>query len=216
MRLKPSATMAMTARASSSGARAGTSSRSRSASPLSGLSPRRGGDRRRASKGYTKYTPSNGTADLREAISDWMFKEIGVRWPRAQVIATSGAKQALYNACMALLDEGDEAVIPQSLLGQLPRDGAPRAAKALGPHAPAGRRLVAAGRGLERLLTPRTRCSCSPAHRIPPAPSGARRRCAAWPGCWRSSPGGDPLPTTSTTAGSMAGRRPTSSRSRPS
>ena len=63
-------------------------------------------------KGYTKYTPSSGTAELREAISDWMFKEIGVRWPAAQVIATSGAKQALYNACMALLDEGDEAVIP--------------------------------------------------------------------------------------------------------
>jgi aspartate aminotransferase len=63
-------------------------------------------------KGYTKYTPSNGIAELREAISDWMFKEVGVRWPAGQVIATSGAKQALYNACMALLDDGDEAVIP--------------------------------------------------------------------------------------------------------
>ena len=62
-------------------------------------------------KGYTKYTPSNGIADLREAISDWMAKEFGVRWPAAQIIATSGAKQALYNACMALLDDGDEAVI---------------------------------------------------------------------------------------------------------
>ena len=63
-------------------------------------------------KGYTKYTPSNGIADLREAISDWMFREVSVRWPAGQVIATSGAKQALYNACMALLDDGDEAVIP--------------------------------------------------------------------------------------------------------
>jgi aspartate aminotransferase len=63
-------------------------------------------------KGYTKYTPSNGIAELREAISDWMFKEFGVRWPAAQIVATSGAKQALYNACMALLDDGDEAVIP--------------------------------------------------------------------------------------------------------
>ncbi len=63
-------------------------------------------------KGFTKYTPSNGIADLREAISDWMAKEFGVRWPAGQIIATSGAKQALYNACMALLDDGDEAVIP--------------------------------------------------------------------------------------------------------
>jgi aspartate aminotransferase len=63
-------------------------------------------------KGCTKYTSPNGIAELREAISDWMFAEVGVRWPAAQVVATSGAKQALYNACMALLDEGDEAIIP--------------------------------------------------------------------------------------------------------
>ena len=63
-------------------------------------------------KGYTKYTASNGIIELREAISDWIQREVGVRWPAAQIIATSGAKQALYNACMALLDEGDEAVIP--------------------------------------------------------------------------------------------------------
>jgi len=63
-------------------------------------------------KGYTKYTPSAGIAELREAISDWTFKEFGIRWPASQIIATSGAKQALYNACMAILDEGDEAVVP--------------------------------------------------------------------------------------------------------
>jgi len=63
-------------------------------------------------KGQTKYTAPNGIAELREAISDWMFREVGVRWPIAQIVATSGAKQALYNACMALLAEGDEAVIP--------------------------------------------------------------------------------------------------------
>src|SRR5205814_9926696 len=63
-------------------------------------------------KGYTKYTASNGILELREAISDWTNRAVGVRWPAAQIVATSGAKQALYNACMALLDEGDEAVIP--------------------------------------------------------------------------------------------------------
>jgi aspartate aminotransferase len=63
-------------------------------------------------KGQTKYTSPNGTAELREAISDWMHGEVGVRYAPAQIVATSGAKQALYNACMALLDDGDEAVIP--------------------------------------------------------------------------------------------------------
>lgn len=63
-------------------------------------------------KGQTKYTAPNGTAELREAISDWMHKQVGVRWPIAQIVVTSGAKQALFNACQALLDEGDEALIP--------------------------------------------------------------------------------------------------------
>jgi aspartate aminotransferase len=63
-------------------------------------------------KGYTKYTPSSGIAELREAISDWMEGEVGQRYAVAQIICTAGAKQALYNACQALLDEGDEAVIP--------------------------------------------------------------------------------------------------------
>ena len=63
-------------------------------------------------KGQTKYTTSSGTAELREAISDWMFAQVGVRYALPQIVVTSGAKQALYNACQALLDEGDEAVIP--------------------------------------------------------------------------------------------------------
>ena len=63
-------------------------------------------------KGYTKYTSPQGTAELREAISDWMFAQVGQRWQPSQIAATSGAKQALYNACQSLLAEGDEAVIP--------------------------------------------------------------------------------------------------------
>ena len=108
-------------------------------------------------KGYTKYTPSNGTADLREAISDWMFREVGVRWPAGQVIATSGAKQALYNACMALLDDGDEAVIPNPywvsypemvrLAGGKPVDLMLRQEDGWSPRPD----------DLERVLTPRTK-----------------------------------------------------------
>ena len=63
-------------------------------------------------KGYTKYTTSSGIAELREAIADWMQAEVGQRYAVAQIICTAGAKQALYNACQALLDDGDEAVIP--------------------------------------------------------------------------------------------------------
>ena len=63
-------------------------------------------------KGQTRYTASNGTPELRESIARWMKLETGVDYVPTQIIATAGAKQALYNACQALLDEGDEAVIP--------------------------------------------------------------------------------------------------------
>ena len=63
-------------------------------------------------KGYTKYTTSSGIAELREAISDWLEAEVRQRYAVGQIICTAGAKQALYNACQALLDDGDEAVIP--------------------------------------------------------------------------------------------------------
>ena len=63
-------------------------------------------------KGQTKYTASAGIAELREAVSDYMHAESGIRYPLNQILVTSGAKQAIYNACQALLDEGDEAVIP--------------------------------------------------------------------------------------------------------
>ncbi len=63
-------------------------------------------------KGHTRYTPSSGTPELREAICRFTLAEAGLAVTPAQVQATAGAKQALFNACQALLDEGDEAVIP--------------------------------------------------------------------------------------------------------
>ncbi len=63
-------------------------------------------------KGLTKYTPSPGLVELREAIGYALHRDLGHRFSPAQIIATAGAKQALYNACQALLDDGDECVIP--------------------------------------------------------------------------------------------------------
>jgi len=63
-------------------------------------------------KGQTKYTPSAGTVELREAIAERMLRDYGVKYGLQQIIATAGAKQALYNACQVLLDDGDEAVVP--------------------------------------------------------------------------------------------------------
>ena len=62
--------------------------------------------------GKTKYTPVSGIPELREAISAKFRRENGLDYPTNAVTVTSGGKQALFNAFFALLDPGDEVLIP--------------------------------------------------------------------------------------------------------
>ncbi|MFT7120365.1 MAG: aspartate aminotransferase [Neolewinella sp.] len=61
--------------------------------------------------GYTKYTPVPGTMELREAISAKFKRENGLEYSPAQIVVSTGAKQSIANIALALLDEGDEAII---------------------------------------------------------------------------------------------------------
>jgi aspartate aminotransferase len=62
--------------------------------------------------GATKYTLVEGTIPLRKAVASWLGKAHGLSIDPAEVIVSSGAKQSLFNAIHALVDEGDEVVIP--------------------------------------------------------------------------------------------------------
>ena len=62
--------------------------------------------------GYTKYTAVNGVVELREAIAGRLRDDLDLHYSPEQIIVTNGAKEALYNAFQALLDEGDEVIIP--------------------------------------------------------------------------------------------------------
>src|SRR5690606_3939015 len=62
--------------------------------------------------GRTKYTPSEGTVELREAIAAKFKRENGLDYGLDQVMASNGGKQVLYNGFMAVLDPGDEVIIP--------------------------------------------------------------------------------------------------------
>ena len=62
--------------------------------------------------GQTRYTPIDGTPALKSAIQAKFRRENGLDYESAQIIVTSGGKQALFNLCMALLAPGDEAIIP--------------------------------------------------------------------------------------------------------
>jgi aspartate aminotransferase len=63
-------------------------------------------------EGRTKYTPSSGIPDLRQAISQKFLKDNGLDYKSNQVIVSGGAKQSCFNAIAAVVNEGDEVVIP--------------------------------------------------------------------------------------------------------
>ncbi|MGH8137183.1 MAG: pyridoxal phosphate-dependent aminotransferase [Steroidobacteraceae bacterium] len=62
--------------------------------------------------GFTRYTNVDGINELKDAISGKFLRDNGLQYERSQILVSSGAKQTLYNLCMAVLDAGDEAVIP--------------------------------------------------------------------------------------------------------
>jgi aspartate aminotransferase len=63
-------------------------------------------------KGYTRYTNVDGIAELKDAIIQKFQRDNGIKYERNQILVSSGAKQTIYNLCMALLDPGDEVIIP--------------------------------------------------------------------------------------------------------
>jgi aspartate aminotransferase len=63
-------------------------------------------------EGRTKYTPSSGIPDLRTAISQKFLKDNGLDYKPGQVIVSTGAKQSCFNAIAAVVNEGDEVLIP--------------------------------------------------------------------------------------------------------
>lgn len=63
-------------------------------------------------KGATRYTPAAGTMALRQAVCDKLKKDNGLEYEPAQVVISNGAKHSLMNTFMAILNEGEEVIIP--------------------------------------------------------------------------------------------------------
>ena len=62
--------------------------------------------------GHTKYTPSSGLLPLRKAICEKFKKDNDLEYEPSQIIVSNGAKHSIFNACYAVLEEGDEVIIP--------------------------------------------------------------------------------------------------------
>ena len=63
-------------------------------------------------QGFTKYTAVVGIPELLEAIRGKLSRENGLEYATNQIIVSNGAKQSLFNLTQALIDEGDEVIIP--------------------------------------------------------------------------------------------------------
>jgi aspartate aminotransferase len=61
--------------------------------------------------GKTKYTSTGGTRELQDAITNFYEREFGAAYERPQVMASSGGKQAIFNAVVSLINPGDEVLM---------------------------------------------------------------------------------------------------------
>jgi len=62
--------------------------------------------------GFTKYTPVGGTDELKDAIIAKMKNDHGLEYTRDEISVACGAKHSLYNISQALIQDGDEVIIP--------------------------------------------------------------------------------------------------------
>src|SRR5690606_27935024 len=107
--------------------------------------------------GHTRYTNSDGAPELKDAIIAKFQRDNGLSYQRNQVLVSTGAKQTLFNLCLALLDPGDEVVIPAPYWVSYPdmvllADGVP-----VTPYAGAEQGFKITPQQLEVAISPKTR-----------------------------------------------------------
>src|SRR6476646_3853396 len=127
--------------------------------------------------GFTRYTNVDGIDELKDAIIAKFKRDNALTYERSQILVSSGAKQTIYNLCMALLDPGDEAVIPAPYWVSYPdmvllADGLP-----VMPFAGMAQGYKITPRQLEAAITPKTRLLLL---NSPCNPTGAAYTRAEW------------------------------------
>lgn len=113
---------------------------------------------------FTTYSPVPGYADLKDAICAKLKRENGLEYTPAQIIVSNGAKQSIANTVLALVNPGDEVIIPAPYWVSYPQ--MVRLAQGTPVHIQAGieNDFKITAEQLEEAITPRTRLLvlCSP------------------------------------------------------
>jgi aspartate aminotransferase len=107
--------------------------------------------------GFTRYTNVEGINELKDAIVAKFARDNGIQYERPQILVTSGAKQAIFNLCMAVLDKDDEAIVPAPYWVSYPDMVMLADAQPVMPFAGAAQGYKVTARQLAAAITPKTR-----------------------------------------------------------
>lgn len=118
----------------------------------------------------TKYSPVPGFSTLKEAAAHKLLVENGLQYSPSEIIVSTGAKQSLCNAIMALVEEGDEVIIPAPYWVSYPQMVKLAGGTPIFVEASFEQDFKISAEQLESAITPKTRLVilCSPCN-----PSGA-------------------------------------------
>jgi aspartate aminotransferase len=108
-------------------------------------------------RGLTKYTPAGGTTSLKKAIIGKFKRENGLDYTEKQILVSCGGKQTSFNLCMALLNPGDEAIIPAPYWVSYPDMAMMADGKPVFVFAGVEQQFKITAEQLEAAITPRTR-----------------------------------------------------------
>ncbi len=115
---------------------------------------------------YSKYSPVPGYIDLRKAVSEKLKKENNLDYTPAEILVSNGAKQSVCNTVLALIDEGDEVIIPAPYWVSYPQMVLLAGGKPVIVNAGFEQNFKMTPEQLEQAITPRTRLIilCSPSN----------------------------------------------------
>ena len=115
---------------------------------------------------YSKYSPVPGYIDLRQAVSAKLKNENNLEYSPAEILVSNGAKQSVCNTVLALIDEGDEVIIPAPYWVSYPQMVLLAGGKPVIVNAGFEQNFKMTPRQLEESITPRTRLVilCSPSN----------------------------------------------------
>jgi len=108
-------------------------------------------------KGVTKYTPAEGTLELRKAIASKLKRDQGLNYLPDQIVVSSGAKHSIFNLFQVLLNEGDEVLIPSPYWLSYPEMVTLSGGKNVFLETTEGSEFKMSASDLERAVTPRTK-----------------------------------------------------------